>query len=264
MTEYGLIGYPLGHSFSQRFFREKFTRENIDADYLNFETEDISALRSVIAQHPTLCGLNVTIPHKQAVMHMLDEIDIDAAAIGAVNTIFISPQTQKLIGFNTDHIGFSESIKPLLKPCHEKALVLGTGGASKAIVFALQRLGITPTYVSRSISQSSLHDKAATSEQCTISRMTYADITPEVMAEHKLIINCTPLGMYPKTDVAPEIPYRSLTSDHLLYDLVYNPPITRFMALGRKQGAVVKNGQEMLERQAIASYNIWTHNSPKI
>ena len=243
MTEYGLIGYPLGHSFSQAFFRRKFADEGIDADYLNFEIAEVGALREIVASHPNLRGLNCTIPHKQAVMALLDALHPDAEAIGAVNTIKIADG--RLIGYNTDCVGFEESLKPLLRTCHTHALVLGTGGASKAVVFALRRLGIEPTYVSRNPRNGAL---------------AYSDLTPEVMAENKLIVNCSPVGMYPKTDCAPEIPYRSLTRDHLLYDLVYNPEITRFMALGRKWGATVKNGQEMLERQALESYRIWPTN----
>lgn len=247
MTEYGLIGYPLGHSFSQRFFREKFAREGIDADYLNFEMRDVNQLREIIAQHPHLRGLNCTIPHKQAVMALLNELHADAAAIGAVNTIRIDGE--RLIGYNTDCIGFEESLLPLLRPYHTRALVLGTGGASKAVVFVLHKLGIEPTYVSRN---------PASTAQGEVRRIAYADLTEEIIGANKLIVNCSPVGMYPHTDAAPEIPYRSLTGEHLLYDLVYNPEITKFMELGRRYGRCeVKNGQEMLERQALASYRYW-------
>lgn len=240
MTLYGLTGYPLGHSFSQRFFREKFAREGVDADYLNFEMEDVAGMRKVVEEHPELRGFNVTIPHKQAVMALLDDIDADAVAIGAVNTVRVDKG--HLTGFNSDFIGFGESLKPLLKPHHVKALILGTGGASKAVVYALQRMGIDTIYVSRSPKEGQL---------------AYADLIPEIMSEYKLIVNCSPVGMFPHVDAAPEIPYQYLTPGHLLYDLVYNPPVTRFMDLGRKQGATVKNGQEMLERQALASYGFW-------
>lgn len=254
-NKYGLIGYPLGHSFSQRFFRDKFKREGIDADYLNFEIKDVNQLNNIIDQHPTLRGLNCTIPHKQAIIPLLDELHPDAQAIGAVNTIRIDGS--RLIGYNTDCIGFERSLLPLLRPCHAKALVLGTGGASKAIVHVLRRLGITPTYVSRRPANPPAPTNIPCSAASSVSSINYSALTPDIMATHTLIVNCSPVGMYPNIDSAPEIPYRTLTPDHLLYDLVYNPEITRFMALGRKQGATVKNGLEMLILQAEAAWEIW-------
>jgi len=240
MTKYGIIGYPLGHSFSRGFFTEKFAREGIDAQYLNFEIPDVAMLRDVLRDNPELRGLNVTLPHKQAVIPLLDEMSDEAREIGAVNVIRV--RDGRLRGYNSDIIGFSESIKPLLKPHHTKALVLGTGGASKAICVGLTRLGLEWTYVSRTPRESMI---------------TYEDLTPEVMAEYTVIVNCSPVGMYPKVDAAPAIPYECLTPRHLLFDLVYNPEDTLFMQKGRAHGAMVKNGLEMLHLQAIASWRFW-------
>lgn len=249
MKKFGLIGFPLGHSFSARFFAEKFATESIDARYDNYEMPTVEGLRTLIESDPELCGLNVTIPHKQAVIPLLDELTPEARAIGAVNVIRIvrdAEQGLRLIGCNSDVIGFTESIRPLLPPPSSllplKALVLGTGGASKAVVAGLRSLGIQPTYVSRRPIEGGL---------------TYADLTPEVMATHTVIVNCSPVGMHPHTDEAPAIPYEQLTPRHLLYDLVYNPLETRFMQLGRAQGATVKNGLEMLHLQAIAAWRMW-------
>ncbi len=240
MIKYGLIGFPLGHSFSKGFFTEKFAREGIDAEYVNFEIPDASMLLDVIRDNPELRGLNVTLPHKQAVIPLLDELSDEAREIGAVNVIRI--RDGKLKGFNSDIIGFTESIKPLLQPWHKKALILGTGGASRAIRVGLTRLGIEWTYVSRSPRDGML---------------TYSQLTPEVMQEYTVIVNCSPVGMFPKVDQAPDIPYELLTPQHLLFDLVYNPEDTLFMQKGRAQGAIVKNGLEMLHLQAIASWEFW-------
>lgn len=240
MDKYGLIGFPLGHSFSRGFFTEKFAREGIDAEYVNFEIPDASMLLDVIRDNPELRGLNVTLPHKQAVIPLLDELSDEAREIGAVNVIRV--RDGKLKGFNSDIIGFTESIKPLLQPWHKKALVLGTGGASKAICIGLKRLGIEWTYVSRTPREGML---------------TYSDLTAEVMQQYMVIVNCSPVGMFPKTGEAPNIPYELLTPKHLLYDLVYNPEETLFMQKGRAQDAIVKNGLEMLHLQAIASWEFW-------
>lgn len=240
MDKYGIIGFPLGHSFSRGFFTEKFARESIDAQYLNFEIPDANMLREILRDNPELKGLNVTLPHKQAVIPLLDELSDEAKEIGAVNVIRV--RDGKLKGFNSDIIGFTESIKPLLKPHHTKALVLGTGGASKAICVGLTRLGIEWTYVSRTPREGML---------------TYSDLTAEVMQQYMVIVNCSPVGMFPKTGEAPNIPYELLTPKHLLYDLVYNPEETLFMQKGRAQDAIVKNGLEMLHLQAIASWEFW-------
>ena len=255
MTKYGIIGFPLGHSFSRGFFTEKFAREGIDAQYLNFEIPDAKMLLDVLRDNPELRGLNVTLPHKQAVIPMLDELSDEAREIGAVNVIKVehldngqearSDNQQsivKLRGFNSDIIGFTESIKPLLQPHHTHALILGTGGASRAIRVGLSRLGIEWTYVTRSPREG---------------MFAYPDLTPEVMEEYTVIVNCSPVGMFPKVDEAPNIPYGLLTPKHLLFDLVYNPEDTLFMQNGRERGATVKNGLEMLHLQAIASWRFW-------
>ena len=267
---YGLIGFPLGHSFSRGFFTEKFAREGIDAEYLNFEIPDASMLLDVIRENPGLRGLNVTLPHKQAVIPLLDELSDEAREIGAVNVIRV--RDGKLKGFNSDIIGFMESIRPLLEPHHKKALVLGTGGASKAICVGLQRLGLEWTYVSRKsltpgpspVGEGSgllvsplSHGRGVGGEAGSEVRLSYSDLTAEVMQAHTVIINCSPVGMFPKVDAAPAIPYEYLTPQHLLFDCVYNPEDTLFMQKGRAQGATVKNGLEMLHLQALASWRFW-------
>ena len=276
MTTYGLIGYPLGHSFSRKFFTEKFEKEGIDAQYLNFEIPSIEEFPEIIKNNPELRGLNVTIPYKQQVMQYLDEISEEAKAIGAVNVVRIerpSPQPSpimgretmrnagnkpdglpikgdmseglrgSLIGYNSDVIGFVESIKPLLKPHHKKALILGTGGASKAIRYGLEeKLGMKTLFVSRSAREGII---------------TYEEVTAEVLKEYEVIVNCSPVGMYPHVDECPALPYEAMNENNLLYDLVYNPLETLFMKKGAEQGATVKNGLEMLHLQAIASWKFW-------
>lgn len=244
MQKYGLIGYPLKHSFSIGYFNEKFRSEGIDAKYVNFEIPQISEFMQVIDENPDLCGLNVTIPYKEQIIPFLDEIDKDAVAIGAINVIKIirNKGKIKLVGYNSDIIGFTQSIKPMLQEHHKKALILGTGGASKAIYHGLKQLGIEGTFVSR------------TPEKGTF---TYRKLTPEIMAEHTVIVNCTPVGMYPNVDCCPDIPYEYLTSKHLLYDLLYNPDVTLFMKKGAQQGAETQNGLEMLLFQAFAGWDIW-------
>ena len=245
MQKYGLIGYPLKHSFSIGFFNEKFKSEGIDAEYVNFEIPEINDFMEVIEENPNLCGLNVTIPYKEQVIPFLDELDKDTAKIGAVNVIKIirTPKRKiKLVGYNSDIIGFSQSIQPLLQPYLKKALILCTGGSSKAIYHGLKNLGIDSVFVSRTKKEGML---------------TYEELTPEVMAEHTVIVNCTPVGMYPKVDFCPAIPYELLTPNHLLYDLLYNPNITLFMKKGEEHGAVTKNGLEMLLLQAFAAWEIW-------
>lgn len=258
---YGLVGYPLGHSFSRAFFNDKFAREGIDAEYRNFELPSIEDFLKLIAEHPNLRGLNVTIPYKQAVIPYLDELSDEARAIGAVNVIKISHSSDAsrpyLKGYNSDIIGFTDSIRPLLQSHHKRALVLGTGGASKAICHGLDNLGIEWHYVTRH-RPITVPEHSITVPECSPEGpFTYSDITPALLADYTVIINCTPLGMFPHIDAAPTIPYAALSPRHLLYDLVYNPEITMFMRQGRRFGATVKNGLEMLHRQALASWNFW-------
>ncbi len=245
MQKYGLIGFPLGHSFSRNFFNQKFETEKIDAQYLNFEIPEINGFTNVINNNPELNGLNVTLPYKQQIIPFLDDLNADAKAIGAVNVIKFEKNGSdrpRLVGYNSDIIGFKNSISPLLNASHKKALILGTGGASKAVFQGLKQLGIEPTFVSRTAKESCL---------------TYEELTPELMQKYTVIVNTTPLGMFPKVDACAPIPYEQLTSAHLLYDLVYNPEETLFMKKGKEQGAIVKNGLEMLHLQAIAAWEIW-------
>ena len=241
---YGLLGYPLVHSFSQNYFNQKFESENIDAEYINFEIPDVGMLMEVVAEHENLNGLNVTIPYKEQVIPFLDEIDPAASEVGAVNVIkFIRGKDGlRLKGYNSDIIGFTDSIKSLLKPHHQSALVLGTGGAAKAVSYSLRKLGLEVQLVSRR--------KSATT-------LVYEELTKNDLKNHKVIVNTTPLGMYPNVDTCPDIPYRYLTSQHLCYDLIYNPDETLFLKNSRLAGAQVKNGLEMLLLQAFASYSIW-------
>lgn len=240
MDKYGIIGYPLGHSFSRAFFTEKFQREHIDAQYVNFEIPSADMLPGIIQDNPDLRGLNVTLPHKEAVIPMLDELSDEAKEIGAVNVIRV--RNGKLKGFNSDIIGFMDSIRPLLKPWHTHALILGTGGASRAIRVGLERLGLEWTYVSRTPAPG---------------RLVYSELTADLMARYQVIVNCSPVGMFPKIDACPDIPYQFVTQKHLLYDLVYNPEETLFLKRGESQGAIVKNGLEMLHLQALASWKFW-------
>lgn len=244
MDKYGLIGFPLRHSFSMSFFNEKFHNENIAAEYCNFEIPAIEHLPEVIAGNNNLRGLNVTIPYKEKVISYLDELSEEARAIGAVNVVRITRRNGKpyLKGFNSDIIGFTRSIEGLLKPHHRKALILGTGGASKAIRYGLDRLGLTYKFVSRR-------------EQPGM--LTYKQITPDVVQEYEVIVNCTPCGMYPHCEEAPDLPYEAMSNKNLLYDLIYNPDQTLFMRKGAQAGAVTKNGLEMLLLQAYASWEFW-------
>ena len=241
MRLFGLIGYPLAQSFSKKYFTEKFLNEGIeDAAYELFELENIQQFPALLNSHKNLCGINVTIPYKQDVMAYVHELDEEAKTIGAVNCIKFTGG--KLKGFNTDALAFEQSLKALLYPFHNKALVLGTGGAAKAIIYVLKKLGIEYQYVSRTKKQG---------------QVTYEELTPEIMHDHLLIINCTPLGSFPKVDTAPQIPYELLTPKHYLYDLVYNPPLSLFLQKGQEQGAVVKNGYDMLVNQAELGWKIW-------
>ncbi len=252
---YGLIGFPLGHSFSAKYFAEKFSRESIAATYENFEMEQLPDLHQWAMAHPDLRGFNVTIPHKQTIIAQVDVLSTAASEIGAINVVRIVRSDDgevRLLGDNSDWVGFTESLCPLLRPDIQRALVLGTGGASRAVIVALRKLGIHPTYVSRYPLPQGVEVGGA-----VVPVLTYDDLTPEMMKAHPLVVNTTPLGMHPKVEEAPAIPYAWLTSAHVLYDLVYNPLETRFMQLGKAQGAVVKNGLEMLHLQAEAAWEAW-------
>jgi len=245
MEKYGLIGFPLGHSFSISYFNQKFQDEGIDAVYENYEIPTIDALPEVLDSNPNLRGLNVTIPYKEKVLPFLDSVSPEARAIGAVNVIRVTHQGNqvKLRGYNSDVIGFTQSIEPMIdKKCHKKALILGTGGASKAIDYGLRHLGLETVFVSR-------YERPGTIQ--------YGTITPEVVQEYNVIVNCTPLGMYPKTEECPALPYEAMDQHTILYDLIYNPDETLFMKRGAEYGAQTKNGLEMLLLQAFSSWEFW-------
>lgn len=252
MKRYGLIGHPLGHSFSKVYFQKKFQQKGWDCWYENFDLESLDQIRSLILDHPDLKGFNVTIPYKEAILPYLDELDPVAAEVGAVNTVKVLPDS-KLKGYNTDVIGLELSLwDGLLRsflPRNEKsgnddllALVLGTGGASKAVQYVLRKHHITFHTVSRSPERGDY---------------TYQDLTPEVIHTHLLIINATPVGMYPNVNDAPALPYEALSSSHVLFDLIYNPEETLFLRHGREHGATTLNGLTMLHAQADASWEIW-------
>lgn len=245
MAKYGLLGFPLTHSFSKRFFTEKFAGENLDHSYENFEIDTIKKFPDIIKNNPEIVGLNVTIPYKEQVIPYLDEMDEASQKIGAVNTIRVIRENGNVFlkGYNTDTFGFEKSITQLLKPFHTKALILGTGGASKALKYVLTKLGIE--YISASI------------EELKEKEITYSEIDEKVMNERLVIINATLLGTYPKEDTFPSIPYEYLNNKHLLFDLVYNPETTIFLAHGNKVGATTKNGYDMLLNQALKSWEIW-------
>ncbi len=242
----GIIGYPLGHTFSPEYFRQKFLREGIeDYDYQTFPIQTIEEFPTLIQQHPNLIGLNVTIPYKSAVMPFLNKIHPEAQAIGAVNTIKIIGN--EYIGFNTDCFGFESSLSQLLQenPYYPtlSALVLGTGGSSKSVQYVLQKLGIPFQVVSRKREHHNI---------------VYQELTPDIIHTHQLIINTTPLGMFPNTEECPPILYQELTPRHILYDLIYNPEETLFLKKGKEKGCIIQNGHEMLCLQAEFSWKIWT------
>jgi len=247
MDKYGLIGYPLSHSFSIGYFNEKFANEGIDAEYVNFEIPQIEMLPEVITSNPSLVGLNVTIPYKEKVMGYLDYVSPEARAIGAVNVISVVHHNRKILlkGYNSDVIGFTQSIKPMLEPHHKKALILGTGGASKAINYGLRSMGLETVFVSR-------YDRPDT--------IRYDKITGDDVREYNVIVNCTPCGMFPHTNECPQLPYEAMDSHNLLYDLIYNPDETLFMHKGAERGATVVNGLEMLLLQAFASWEFWNNH----
>lgn len=241
MHRFGLLGYPLSHSFSQKYFTDKFAAMGLtDHVYENFSLASIDELTKVLNEKPDLCGFNITIPYKKQVIAFLDDASEVVKKIGACNCVHI--RQGKRMGYNTDVVGFEQSLLPFLKPHHTKALILGTGGASAAVEYVLQKRGITVQYVSRHAGNGSI---------------AYSDLDAEILATHHLIINCTPLGMYPKVDEYPDIPYEFLTPQHHLYDLIYNPAETKFLAKGKERGASIQNGQEMLVLQAEESWRIW-------
>ena len=235
MRHFGIIGFPLIHSFSAKYFNEKFENEQIDAEYSLYPTENLTCER-LNELMSSLDGMNVTMPYKKDVIAYLDRLDETAEAIGAVNVI------HKRVGYNTDCLGFIESIRPLLRAYDKKALVLGTGGASKAICFGLKKLGVSSTLVSRTPEEGMLG---------------YDDLTEDVMSEYTVIVNCTPLGMAPEEATYPPIPYELISTRHLLFDCVYNPEETLFLRKGKAQGATIRNGIEMLYGQAKAAWKIW-------
>ena len=241
MKTYGLIGKSLSHSFSKKYFTEKFDNQGlIDSEYINIEIETIEEFVEKVKElNPK--GLNVTIPYKKAILPFLDELDEVAKEIGAVNTIVF--KNGKLKGYNTDAFGFHQSIKPYFKPQHERALILGTGGASKAVEYVLKQYGVDIMFASRNDSKDNV--------------LNWKDINENVIKHHLLIINCTPLGMFPNIDSKPAIPYSALTERHLLIDLVYNPDETLFLKLGKENGAKVLNGLTMLQQQAEKSWRLW-------
>jgi shikimate dehydrogenase len=242
MRKYGLIGYPLSHSFSQKYFTDKFQQEGITGCvYENFPLASIDEFAALIQQNPDLNGLNVTIPYKEKVIPFLTAQSNVVKSIGACNCIRI--ENGELTGHNTDVVGFEESLRPLLQPHHKKALVLGTGGAAKAVHYVLNKLGISFYEVSRT---------PANNRQ-----IAYQQVDEAVIKEHEVIINTSPLGMYPKVDECPPLPYGALTSKHYLFDLVYNPAKTLFLQKGEEQGAAIKNGHDMLIIQAEESWRIW-------
>ena len=241
MKRYGLIGFPLTHSLSAKYFTNKFIEEGIeDCIYERFSIPSIADLHDILKTHPDLCGFNITIPYKKEVLAFLTERSKAVEEVGACNCVKI--EDGKLIGYNTDVIGFENSLVPFLKPSHNQALVLGTGGAALAIVYVLQKLGIDFTYVSRT----------ASSDQ-----FAYDHLDASIMAAHTLIINTTPLGMFPNIEDCPAIPYALLTPAHHLFDLTYNPAESTFLAKGKAMGATIQNGQQMFVEQAEQSWRIW-------
>jgi len=243
MRKFGLIGMPLAQSFSKKYFTAKFENEGIDACYELFELQDIAEF-TALKEHGGMSGMNVTIPYKEKVIPYLDELDNTAAEIGAVNVIQFTRHEGivKLKGYNSDAIGFDTSFSPFLKPFHRKALILGTGGASKAIDYVLRKKGVETTFVSRTPKPGML---------------TYSQLTREILTDHPVIVNSTPVGTFPKSDACPAIPYEFLTVNHLLFDVVYNPAETLFLKNGRAQGATGINGEAMLIGQAVAAWEIW-------
>lgn len=243
MHKLGLLGKNISYSFSRKYFSNKFEKESIEGiTYENFDIEDISLLQFILDNNQDLRGFNVTIPYKRAVIPYLNKLNKKAKAIGAVNTIKVTKKG-KLIGYNTDCYGFIKSIEPFLEKHHKRALILGTGGASKAVIYALKKKNIKCHYVSRSSSKNV--------------KYTYQNLNASIISKYQIIVNCTPLGTYPNVDMCPDIPYDGITNEHILFDLIYNPSETKFLRLGKKNGAQIINGLRMLELQAEKAWSIW-------
>lgn len=249
MIKLGLIGFPLGHSFSKSYYLSKFENENITGvDYDLYALERIDHFIDLLKNDVNFKGFNVTIPYKQSVMELVDELSIEAKEIGAVNCITVhrtDDNNLRLNGYNTDAFGFENSLAPLLKKHHNRALVLGNGGAAKAVFYTFNKLGIPYSIVSRNPSNGDL---------------TYDKINKDVMDAHSIIVNCSPVGTFPNTEECPNIPYEHITDKHLLYDLIYNPAETLFLKKGKAHGATIKNGYEMLVLQAEENWQIWNGN----
>jgi len=241
MAKYGLIGYNIGYSFSKTFFKFKFQKENRNDSYENFDIPVLGKISEILENNPDLKGLNVTIPYKKSIIQLLDKVDKEALQIGAVNTIKIN-KDGTLEGYNTDHYGFSKALMEFFPLKEKKALVLGTGGASKAVKYVLQIMNFEVTQVSRTKTENNI---------------TYSDLDRDVIKQNYLIVNCTPLGTFPKIEEFPDIPYEYLTKDHLAFDLTYNPRETKFMKLSKERGARKSNGLKMLEYQAKKAWSIW-------
>lgn len=241
MATYGLLGKNISYSFSKPYFESFFKSKNLHHQYLNFDISKIEEITTVLKSHPDLKGLNVTIPYKEQILPFLYKTDKEAKKIGAFNTVKISKKGN-LIGYNSDHYGFAKSLSEHFPLSDKTALILGSGGASKAIAYVLNNLNFKYTFVSRDKNKNHL---------------SYNELTTEIITNHKLIINCTPLGTSPNTNAYPNIPYKGITDKHLLFDLIYNPKLTIFLKLGKDQGARIVNGEAMLKYQALKSWEIW-------
>jgi shikimate dehydrogenase len=242
MTEFGLIGRNISYSFSKHYFTNKFENEHLNCSYSNFDLKEIIEFPNILSTHPKLKGFNVTIPYKEEIIPFLDKLSKNAATIGAVNTIKVG-KNGILKGYNTDFYGFKKSLEPHLKPHHKKALILGTGGASKAVAFALQQLNIPYSFVSRNYTERV--------------NFIYSNLNEQIINSHQIIVNCTPLGTYPVIDESPNIPYHYISNQHLLFDLIYNPSETLFLQQGKQRGAKILNGLQMLEFQAEKAWKLW-------
>lgn len=240
MKSYGLIGKKLSHSFSQKYFRQKFENEGIEADYFNYELNDISEVSSLLTEGHCV-GLNVTLPYKESIIPFIDELSTEARQIGAVNTIVF--RAGKTIGHNTDAFGFAQMIKPFFTSAHERGIILGTGGAAKAVGYVLEQLGVDLIYLSRNPNGPY--------------EFGYHEVNEQMIKSHKIIVNTTPVGMFPDTGALIQMPYHALTTEHLVIDLIYNPPLTRFLEEAQKNGASVLNGETMLKQQAEKAWKLW-------